>query len=102
MPSRADFYPWAVSDALNKRAPRKGTPTPEPAKAPAKPAAKRSKAEVVQKILERMEDKLSHDDVKATLGDYIRLVQLEKELEDDEPREIKVTWIEPEKTESEK
>lgn len=67
-----------------------------------KPKAKRSKAEVVQKILERMEDKLSHDDVKATLGDYIRLVQLEKELEDDEPREIKVTWIEPPKTESEK
>ena len=69
--------------------------------APAKPRAKKSKAEVVQKILERVEDKLKHDDVKATLGDYIRLVQLEKELEDEEPREIKVTWIEPAKTESE-
>lgn len=55
----------------------------------------------MQKILERVEDKLKHDDVKATLGDYIRLVQLEKELEDEEPREIKVTWIEPAKTESE-
>ena len=56
---------------------------------------------MVRKILQRMEDKLSKDDVKATLGDYIRLVQLEKELKDEEPREIKVTWIEPAKTESE-
>jgi hypothetical protein len=56
---------------------------------------------MVQKILERMEDKLSHADVKATLTDYIRLVQLEKELKEEEPREIKVTWIEPAKTESE-
>jgi hypothetical protein len=31
--------------------------------------------------------------VKATLGDYIRLVQLRRELGDDEPREIKVTWV---------
>ena len=69
-------------------------------KAAPKPRAKKSKAEVVQKILKRMEQKLSKEDVKATLGDYIRLVQLEKELEDEEPREIKVTWIEPAKTES--
>ena len=38
--------------------------------------------------------------MKATLGDYIRLVQLQKELDDEEPKEIKVTWVEPEKTES--
>ena len=31
--------------------------------------------------------------VKATLGDYIRLVQLRRELGDEEPREIKVTWV---------
>lgn len=34
--------------------------------------------------------------MKASLGDYIRLVQLRKELEEDEVREIKVTWVEPE------
>jgi hypothetical protein len=28
------------------------------------------------------------------LGDYVKLVQMLKELEDEEPREIKVTWIE--------
>ena len=32
-----------------------------------------------------MEKKLAREDVKATLGDYIRLVQLQKELEEEEP-----------------
>ncbi len=58
------------------------------------------KAEVVEQILEKVEQKLGEGDVKATLGDYIRLVQLQKELEDEEPGEIKVTWVDPDKTES--
>ncbi|HLH40769.1 MAG TPA: hypothetical protein VKX39_16585 [Bryobacteraceae bacterium] len=61
----------------------------------------RSKAAAVKKILKKVEAKLKSDEVKATLGDYIRLVQLEKELMDEEPRDIKVTWVEP-ATESEK
>lgn len=56
---------------------------------------------MVREIRKRVENRLTKEDVKATLGDYIRLVQLEKELDEDEPREIKVTWIEPVKTESE-
>ena len=46
-------------------------------------------------MLEQVEKKLGTD-VKVSLGDYIRLVQLQKELEEDELREIKVTWVEPE------
>lgn len=47
-------------------------------------------------MLEQVASKLKENDAKATLGDYIRLVQLQKELDEDEqPREIKVTWIEP-------
>ena len=42
-----------------------------------------------------MEKKLGGKDVKATLGDYIRLVQLQTELEEEEPKDIKVTWVEP-------
>jgi len=56
---------------------------------------------VVDKILKRVEEKLSGKDVKATLGDYIRLVQLRKELDEEETREIRVTWIEPEEKRSE-
>ena len=63
-----------------------------------KTAGSRAKARVVKRLLRRLEQKLSDEEVKATLGDYIRLVQFERELEEDEPREIKVTWVEPEAT----
>lgn len=55
---------------------------------------------MVEKIRKRVEKRLSESDVKASLGDYIRLVQLEKELEAEEPKEIKVTWVNPEEKES--
>jgi hypothetical protein len=54
-----------------------------------------SKSKVVSKLLEQVEKKLTTD-MKASLGDYVRLVQLQKELEEDEVREITVTWIDPE------
>ena len=56
---------------------------------------KKTQAEVVKKLLESVERKLGGKDVKATLGDYIRLVQLQQELEQEEPKDIKVTWVEP-------
>jgi hypothetical protein len=46
-------------------------------------------------MIEKIEKTLEKT-VKGSLGDYIRLVQLHKELEDDDVREIKVTWVEPE------
>ena len=48
--------------------------------------------------MEKVEQNLVGDaDVKATLGDYILLMQLHKELEEDEPRDIEVRWIDPRK-----
>jgi len=61
---------------------------------------KTADAMVIANLLKKVEEKLSGDDMKATLGDYIRLIQLQKEMDEDEPREIKVTWVEPEETES--
>jgi hypothetical protein len=29
------------------------------------------------------------------MGDYLKLLQIEKELEQEETKEIKVTWVEP-------
>ena len=34
-----------------------------------------------------------------TVGEYVRLVQLQKEIDGDEPKDIKVTWVEPGETE---
>lgn len=35
-------------------------------------------------------------DFKPTLAEYLKLVQLEKEFEDEDTREIKVTWVDRE------
>ena len=55
---------------------------------------RRSKSELVRKLLDAAERKVTADDVKASIGDVIRLLQLQKELEYEEPREIKIQWIE--------
>jgi hypothetical protein len=57
----------------------------------------KKQAQVVEELIGKVEQKLSKGDVKATVGDYIRLVQLQKELEEDEPRNIEVRWVDPEK-----
>lgn len=56
----------------------------------------RKQARVVEELIERAERNLAKDDVKATVADYIRLVQLQKELAEDEPRDIEVRWVDPE------
>jgi hypothetical protein len=52
-------------------------------------------AQAVKQMLTRIETKMKDDQMNATLGDYIRLVQLHKELDDESPKEIRVTWVEP-------
>ena len=53
------------------------------------------RAQVIKGVLEKMEKQMSDDGMKATMGDYIRLVQLHKDLDEESPKEIKVTWVEP-------
>ena len=73
------------------------------AKSPAKPkvetvtkaAGAGGQAQAVKSMLTKIETKMKGDKMKATLGDYIRLVQLHKELDDESPKEIRVTWVEP-------
>jgi hypothetical protein len=57
---------------------------------------KRKPAKVVEELLTQVEKRLGDGEIKATLGDYIRLVQLRKELDEDEPKNIEVRWVEPE------
>jgi hypothetical protein len=52
-------------------------------------------AQAVKCMLTKIETKMKGNQMKATLGDYIRLVQLHKELDDESPKEIRVTWVEP-------
>jgi hypothetical protein len=55
---------------------------------------------MVETIRKRVEKKLSSEDMKASLADYIRLVQLEKELQTTEAKETKATWVDPKSGES--
>ena len=56
----------------------------------------KKKKQVVEELIEKFERSLAKDEAKATVGDYIRLVQLQKELEEDAPRDIEVRWVDPE------
>jgi hypothetical protein len=53
----------------------------------------KDEADVIEALLKRIEEKLESDEVKVTVGDYIRLVQLHKELVEEAPREIRVIWV---------
>ncbi len=57
--------------------------------------------DVLTSVVEKMEGKLKDNEFKPTLADFLRLVQLEKEIGEEEPKEIKVTWVEPVKPSTE-
>ncbi|HXM41619.1 MAG TPA: hypothetical protein VN924_10225 [Bryobacteraceae bacterium] len=56
------------------------------------------RARIVRKAIESIEAKLGSAEMKPTLADLVRLLQTEKELNADEPREVRVRWIEPDET----
>jgi hypothetical protein len=52
-------------------------------------------------VIKKMEEKIQAEEFKPSLADYLKLVQLEKEIGDEETKEIKVTWVEPVKSSTE-
>ena len=52
-------------------------------------------SELLANAIKNMEERLKSTDFKPTLGDYLKLLQLEKEMEEGAPSEIRVTWVEP-------
>ncbi len=61
-------------------------------------SAKRRLPDLVSRALEAFEKRLEGEDFKPTLAEYLKLLQVEKEVaeEVEGPREITVTWVEPE------
>ena len=66
-----------------------------PAKDSAPKTDKRMRKTVVAVIRQKVEERLEENVKKASLADYIRLVQLEKELQQTEAKERNATWVEP-------
>ena len=60
------------------------------------PADPMSRKQQVQALLSQMDKSLDQKAAKASVADFIRLTQLERELEQNEPvRKVVVTWKEP-------
>jgi hypothetical protein len=53
------------------------------------------KAKLIDEILGRMEAQLKDGDFRVSVGDFIRLLEMRKVLEEERPREITVRWVEP-------
>lgn len=51
-------------------------------------------ADRILALLISMDEKLFGEQAKASVTDYIRLLQLYQELKEDEPKEICVRWVE--------
>ncbi|MGA3189192.1 MAG: hypothetical protein ABSF22_18970 [Bryobacteraceae bacterium] len=73
---------------------KKKTAAPKKRAAGLKRTGAKTRAIAVKRLLLKVEAQMTKPEVKATLGDYIRLIQLSKEMTEEPKTDIKVTWIE--------
>jgi hypothetical protein len=52
-------------------------------------------SELLGKVIKAFEKRIDTPDFKPTIAEYLKLVQLEQESEQETAKEIKVTWIDP-------
>jgi len=58
---------------------------------------RRTKKQLIAEVIGKIEERIDQKEFKPTVGDFIRLLQLEREMEEEkQPKEIKVSWVEPE------
>jgi len=57
-------------------------------------------SELLVKAIEGFESRMSAQDFKPTVTEYLKLLQLQQEMDaiEDKPKEIKVTWVDPAST----
>lgn len=68
--------------------------TPRPRSCAQCPVRKKQNG-VIQELVAQIGGKLKDPDngQKVSIGDYIRLLQVQREIEEAQPREIRVTWV---------
>lgn len=49
--------------------------------------------ELLENALGKLENKIKAEEFKPSMADYLKLMQLEKEFEQEQVKEIKVTWV---------
>jgi len=92
-----------MGQATKKKRKKSAPARPKCSDRPDDKRQRRQKASaMVEKVLKTIEDKIGSAELKPTVGDYLRLLQFREEIEQDEqPKEIRVTWVETKGTESE-
>jgi hypothetical protein len=60
----------------------------------------KNRAEMIDALIEKARLRIQNEKSKISVADLIRLLQYRRELEAEQPKEIRVTWIDPPKTES--
>jgi hypothetical protein len=85
------FFGGAVRKGAgrNQQQPKSSKPGSKTATSGSKTTAKR-----IGEVLKYVEGQLGEKKFKATVTDYIRLLQIYKEFEKESPKNIEVTWIE--------
>jgi hypothetical protein len=54
----------------------------------------------IDRTIQRVQKKLDTDEAKGSMTDYLKLLQIRDDMTKEEPKEIKVTWVEPTEKES--
>ncbi|MGD0498497.1 MAG: hypothetical protein ABSC23_08670 [Bryobacteraceae bacterium] len=58
-------------------------------------------SDLLAEAIGAIEAKVRDKELKPTIGDYLKLLQMEQELGEEAPKEITVRWVEPETTSAE-
>jgi len=80
---------------------QKTTDEPKQPSATTKGPKEKTLANTIKTILESLGKKLETGDAKASVGEYIRLLQIQKELGEEPKTAMRVTWIEEPETSEE-
>ena len=53
----------------------------------------RTRADVIRAAIKIFEEKFPDPKIKITASEFIRLLELQKQVDGDEPRETKIRWV---------
>jgi hypothetical protein len=57
------------------------------------PAPPVSRQEAVDQLLDKLQEHLLNTELKGTVADYMKLLQVRRDFADERPGEIEVTWV---------
>ena len=79
-----------IADMVDDRVAPFHFPNPEK---PVAPVQYVSREEAMDSMLDKLEQHLIGNEMKGTVADYLRLIQVRREIADGQPREIEIEWV---------